>query len=62
MSEIGPALLHVGDARSALSRTIWHADQLEDALNSAEFFIAKARAAMPKAMDAYSLPSRGIRA
>jgi len=38
------ALPYLEDAKAALSRDIWNATQLEDAISSAEFFITKAKA------------------
>ena len=35
--------MYVGSAKGALAREIWNKVQLEDALNSAEFFIKKAK-------------------
>jgi len=41
---IGVALVYLADAKLALSREIWNAFQLEDAIRSADFFISKAKA------------------
>lgn len=43
MPNVAAALLHIDDAKAALSRTIWNKTQLEDAIRSAEFFIALAK-------------------
>ena len=43
MPAIAAALLHIDDAKNALSRHIWNKSQLEDAIRSAEFFIALAK-------------------
>jgi hypothetical protein len=43
MPTIRGALIDVASAREALSRYIWNHTQLEDALRSAEYFIAEAR-------------------
>lgn len=41
--EVREALLHIDDAKAALSRSIWNKAQLADAIRSAEFFIALAK-------------------
>lgn len=48
MPDVRDALVDAQDARAALSRYIWNRSQLEDALDSAERFIAKARARLAK--------------
>ena len=43
MPDVAAALLHIEDAKAALSRYIWNKAQLQDAIRSAEFFIALAK-------------------
>ena len=43
MPDVQEALVHIADAKTALSRTIWHKSQLQDAIRSAEFFLALAK-------------------
>ena len=43
MPDVTAALVNIADAKAALSRTIWNKSQLQDAIRSAEFFIALAK-------------------
>lgn len=45
MPEIRGALLAIDDAREALNRRVWHKAQLQDMIRSAEFHLARAKAA-----------------
>lgn len=46
MPAVQPALLCIQDAKEALSRYVWNKPQLEDAIRSAEFHIARAKSAI----------------